>query len=899
MTTETSQLSDAKRALLEKRLRRDLPPARTRSPHITPRPPGTPAPLSFGQEQLWRAAQLAAGAPIDAEFITVAIRGPLDVAALERSFDEVVRRHDILRTTISTVDGRPTQVIHPPGTFALPVVDLRSLPHAERELEALRLATEEACRGFDLAQGPLLRATLVHKDDANHKLFLVLHHIAFDCFAAYTVFLPELAALYAAFAAGRPSPLPELPIQYADFALWQREQLRRTKLEDDLLYWRSQLSRSPALELPTDHPRPLTQTFRGAMQSAELPRQLTEGLEMLSRREGVTLFMTLVAAFQTLLHRYTGQDEIVIGTETGSRHQPEIKPLIGFFLHTLVLRTDLSGNPTIRELLRRVRQVSSEAYAHGDVPFGHLLAELSPKQDPGRHPLFQVMMRLGPRLAPLECGWTVSAVDVDPGASKFDLTLDLYDTAEGLIARLEYNTALFDASTMTRLLAHFRTVLEGMLADPEQRIRDLPLAAACETRPMGYRSAGLLPAREHDGASETPALLSSPSRHKAQTLVCQTACVAAPTSGDRARQNDTFGAPTLLVQQQLIAIWEDLLDVRPIGIRDDFFDLGGTSLLAVRVVERIEQVWGKKLALAALFAGPTIQQLAQALLEAGDDATGTRVPVVALQTGGSRQPFFFLHGHPNGTASYCFPLARALGPDQPFYALDPYRLDDLAVPPTLEEIAATHLEALRAIHPEGPYLLGGFCNGGNVAYEMARQLHAAGQAVDLLVLVDPMPLPQGYRLWYRVLRSAIRRGGDLMRLSPEQQVARFVRLRHLVRYLYSSLRGHGCDEVDFPVPGLTALLPADEALHHDYPALFDWTALAYRPSSVYPGKITFFWPADKPGHARWWRPVAEATAVEEHFLPGTQVTWRTDHLPALSECLRLCLDSAHAARTHQ
>jgi thioesterase domain-containing protein len=350
-------------------------------------------------------------------------------------------------------------------------------------------------------------------------------------------------------------------------------------------------------------------------------------------------------------------------------------------------------------------------------------------------------------------------------------------------------------------------------------------------------------------------------------------------------------APRTPVEDLLATIWADVLQVERVGVYDNFFELGGHSLLAVRVVQRMEQVWGKKLALATLFAGPTIAQLAQALLGAGDDERGARTSVRPLHTGGSRRPFFFLHGHYLGTASFCFRLARDLGPDQPFHAVDPYRLDDLTVPPTLEEIAAAHLEALRAIQPEGPYLLGGFCNGGLVAYEMARQLHAAGQTVELLVLMDPMPLPQHSQLLYRALRDVL----ALVRLSPAQQVAWFVRLRHLVQHLYNHLRGHGGGAEEVPVPALAALILTDQALHHDYPGLLHWSVLAYRPPSVYPGKVTFFWPADEPWHARWWRQVADATAVEEHLLPGTQNTWKTDHLPALSECLRLCLDNAHAA----
>jgi thioesterase domain-containing protein/aryl carrier-like protein len=354
-------------------------------------------------------------------------------------------------------------------------------------------------------------------------------------------------------------------------------------------------------------------------------------------------------------------------------------------------------------------------------------------------------------------------------------------------------------------------------------------------------------------------------------------------------------APRTPVEDLLATIWADVLQVERVGLYDNFFELGGHSLLAVRVVQRMEQVWGKKLALATLFAGPTIAQLAQALLEARDDESGVRTPVVPLRTGGSRRPFFFLHGHYLGTASYCFPLARALGPDQPFYALDPYRLDDLAAPPTLEEMAATHLEALRAIQPAGPYLLGGFCNGGLAAYEMARQLHAAGQTVDLLVLMDPMPLPQHSRLLYRALHGVL----ALVRLSPEQQVAWFVRLRHLVQHLYNHLRGRRGDAEDVD-PALAAFILTDEALHHDYPGLLHWSVLAYRPPSVYPGKVTFFWPADEPWHARWWRSVAEATTVEVHVIPRSKARRETGDLhglseQALAECLRLCLDKAHAA----
>jgi len=477
----TPDLSEARRALLEKYLRGDLAQRARAAGNITQRASGSPLPLSFGQQQVWLLAQLAPDSPVYNECVTIHLPGPLDGVALEQSFNEIIRRHEAWRTSFPIVDGQPIQMIHPPSTITLPVVDLRYLPETEREAEALRLATEDACILFDLAHGPLLRATLMRLGDAEHRLFLTLHQSIFDGVSLYRVFLPELRALYEAFSSGKPSPLPDLPIQYADFAVWQRRWPQGDTLADRLAYWKQQLAGAPAaLELPTDRPRPPVPIYLGAMRPFALSKCLTDALKALSRQEGVTLFMALLAAFSTLLYRYTSQDDLLIGTVTAGRQRSEIQGLMGYFLNTLVLRTDLSGNPTFRELLVQVREVTNSAFAHEDVPFEYLVKELHPGRNLGQNPLFQVMLTLEPSLPVLPSGWTLTQMDVETDTAKFDLYLELDDRPEGLIGRFEYSTDLFDAATIDRMVGHWQTLLEGIVADPDGHLSELPLLTETE-----------------------------------------------------------------------------------------------------------------------------------------------------------------------------------------------------------------------------------------------------------------------------------------------------------------------------------------------------------------------------------------------------------------------------------
>ena len=437
-------------------------------------------PASFAQQRLWFLDQLEPESPAYNIPAAYRLRGPLHVPALEQAISEIVRRHETLRTTFHAADGQPFQRVAPHRPLALPIVDLRGLPEEGNDARALQLATEEAHRPFDLAQGPLFRATLVQLAEEEHVLLLTMHHVISDGWSK-RVLNRELTALYGAFSTGNPSPLPELPIQYADFAVWQRQWLQGEVLEAQLSYWRQQLGGSPpVLELPTDRPRPAVQTYRGARQSFRLPKPLSDALKALSQREGVTLFMTLLAAFQILLHRHTDEEDLLVGSPIAGRNQVEVEGLIGFFVNTLVLRTDLSGNPTFRELLGRVREVALGAYAHQDLPFEQLVEALQPERRLSHTPLFQVFFNmLNLPDTPLALRGLASEVVSFPEAeSKFDLTLYVREQIEGLHCHLVYNADLFDQLRMVELLQQFQHLLGQVVANPQAHIGEYSLVTS-------------------------------------------------------------------------------------------------------------------------------------------------------------------------------------------------------------------------------------------------------------------------------------------------------------------------------------------------------------------------------------------------------------------------------------
>lgn len=453
---------------------------------IPKRQPSERRPLSFAQERLWFLDQLDPNLPAYNLFGAFSIEGQLDIIALEKSINEIVQRHEVLRTTFVMENGQPVQRIAPTLPWQLTQIDLSHFSESKRKEEVPRLARQEAHKPFALDKEPLLRTTLLYLDAQNQVIFCTMHHIISDGWSM-GVFVRELTALYEAFSAGKPSSLPELEIQYADFAVWQRQWLQGEVLEEQVSYWKKQLADAPPiLELPTDRVRPAVQTFNGATYHFALPPALAQALKALSQQEDTTLFMTLLAAFKVLLYRYTAQEDILVGSPIANRNRAEIEGLIGFFVNTLVLRTSLTPQLTFRDLLAQVRQVTLDAYAHQDLPFEKLVEALQPERSLSHQPLFQVMFALQnapmPVLRPAGLRWRL--LDVAPKTAKFDLMLSMQESEEGLTGHFEYNTDLFDAESMARMLTHFQTVLNAIVATPDRCMRDFSLVTEAERRQL-------------------------------------------------------------------------------------------------------------------------------------------------------------------------------------------------------------------------------------------------------------------------------------------------------------------------------------------------------------------------------------------------------------------------------
>ena len=1200
-------------------------------------------PLSFAQQRLWFLDQLDPGTSA----YTIAARrrfhGPLDVAALADAFTGLVRRHESLRTTFPSQNGEPVQRISDPAPVTLDIIDLQRVPQGERAAAALRIAQEKVRRPFDLANGPLFRPVLIALGLEEHDLIVMVHHIVADGWSL-GILARELTTLYEAGRARRPASLPELPIQYADYALWQRQWLAREQLERQRRYWRERLGgQLAALELPTDHPRSRRPTVAGAGHEFALPRPLADRLRVLSRNQQATLFMTLLAAFKVLVTRYSGQEDVLVGTPVANRNRIELESVIGFFANTLILRTSLTGDPTFRELLARVREACLGAYAHPDMPFEKLVEELQPERILGQNPLFQVSFAL-------QDGAASGDFEFITVASPFDLTLFVREGRDGMLsATIQYKRDLFEPGTIARLAGHYRMLLEGVAADPSQRLSALPLLTEAERRQVlvewnatkaafpesacvhelfeaqvartpeavavvfegksltygelnqranqlahhlrrhgvgpdravgiclkpsldlivglvGILKAGgaylpldptypqerlafmledaqavalvtrrelvaALPAvripiisldaephaiesrgnpahttaADHlvylmytSGSTGLPKAVAVPHRgvtrlvvntdyvtitaadvvaqasnasfdaatfevwgallNGAQLVVMPREIVLSPIelsaeleqhgitilflttalfnemvqeapsafrrlrtllfggesadprrveavlkdsapkrllhvygpteattfacwylvknvpagatsipigrplsntqvylldrhlnpvpigvpgelhiggpgvargylrrrestadkfvpnpfkaepemplykTGDLARylpdgnieflgrldrqvkirghriepgeieavlrQHPAVREAVVLVREdlpgdnclvaylvptqrpgvavgdlraflkerlpsymipahfvmldtlpltpngkvdrlkmspprderpeggtgyvgprnplqvQLLEIWEKFLDVRPIGIRDDFFELGGHSLLAVRMIHAVENEVGRRLPLSTLFAGATIEHLAQALLQKPTGTASARV--TEFHAGGSRLPFFFLHGDYDAGGLYCRNIVRVLDPEQPFYAVHPHGLDGRPVPLSIKDMAKDHLATVRSLQPRGPYRLGGHCNGGLVAFEMARQLQAQGERVDLLILMDT-PVEN---TWFGtgILYGFVERFGAMRGLTPQERVESFIRLRRRILKLQERAR---------------------------------------------------------------------------------------------------------------
>ena len=474
-------LSDAKRMVLQKYLRGELARG-VRMDRITKRPPETPAPLAVSQEQVVTREKLVPEIPpLYNESVTIYRFGSLDVDVLERSFTEVIRRHEIWRTTYATVNGSTVQVVHPaPDRIRLPLVDLRALPPEQRSAETARTISPAARRPFDMQHGPLLRASLVRFDEEEFRLYLIVHQSILDGVSVYQVLLSELAALYDAYAAGKPSPFPDLAIQFGDYAFWQRCYLQGENVEKQLAYWQKQLAGEiPVLAWPREGSRPPKQSFRGSIQPFTFPQSLTKSVKALSLQAGSTLFSILLATFAVLLHIYTKQEDLIIGTVSPvGRKRSEVQKLMGYFLNPVPLRFRLAPALTFQELLHHVQDVVSGALSHDDIAFEDLVKELQPRPDPSRNPFFTVAASLEPPLSDVGPQWSLTPMDIESGGARWDLYFVWDDRPTGMIGRVQYNPDLFESEAITSMILDFRRVLEKLIQNPGQRISSLCLDSA-------------------------------------------------------------------------------------------------------------------------------------------------------------------------------------------------------------------------------------------------------------------------------------------------------------------------------------------------------------------------------------------------------------------------------------
>lgn len=677
-------------------------------PIIARRQASNKFPLSSAQQVLWSLQQLEPDNPVYNLLVPIRLIGSLNLAALEQSLNAIILRHEILRTSLPSIDGQPVQVISSNITLNLPVVDLRELPEPEGEDQAQRLALDEVKQPFDLAGGPLWRFKLLHLAEEEYILLLTIHHIIFDG-KSLNIFYRELTALYQAFSTNQPSPLPKLSIQYADFACWEQQWLQSNELESQLAYWQKKLAgRVPPLELPVVKSRPSVHTSQGSRQSLVLPKNLTNQLKMLSLDEGATLFMTLLAGFKTLLYCYSRQEDILLASPVTGHNRSDTEPLIGYFNHILLMRTDLSGNPSFRELIGRVRQTALEAYKNKDVPIQKLVEQPNLARIPVSRGMFALHHITN---HPLELpGLTVSFPDIHNGTANFDLSVLMEEKEGTLTGVLEYKTALFETGTINQMLVHFQTLLESLVANPEQHLSDLPLFTKTKPRQLFKK-----PVEEE------------------------------------------FVAPRNQLELQLTKIWKNVLNVESISVKDSFLDLGGHSFLTINLLAQIEKVFGEQFKLAELFKLTTVEKQADWIKKNHSIRIEDK-----LDNPNFKQYLFFLGGFKD--------LKQYLAPEYPIYELYMYARVVTSLSEYIQALASRYVNEIRTVQPEGPYILGGVCFGGMVAYEIAQQLQEQGQKVAMLIFIDLEGREPIYRRIFRPILRFFHHWYNLLELNFSEKI---------------------------------------------------------------------------------------------------------------------------------
>lgn len=642
------------------------------------------------------------------------LEGEVSSAELEEAWQLIVARHPTLRTSIVPIDGAPVQAVEPAVPFHLRESDLRLLSEADAAAEAERIAAVEAHTPFDLAIAPLIRVTHVRLRERVSIVMMTAHHAVCDGWSV-GILAREMGEICAAQHAMRAPSLAELPLSYGEYSVWQRQWLSAAALTKERAFLANLLRGYRQFELPPDRPRPAVQAWDGDIVSILLDKDLTAGLESLARENACTLFMTTYAALLVLLHRSTGETDIALSTQVAGRDDVQLESLVGTFVNTIALRTDLSGDPTFADLLERARDTVTDAFEVRHVPTEMLVEIVKPKRDLSRNPLFSVNFVFQRSFVANATYGGFRLIDLPSrsAGAMYDLCFFMVERPEGWRASCEYNRGLFETRTVTELLERFNTLLRAVAADPHRPISELPILIESDRREPFEANRSEVGVFEPPGV---PPMLDAPSGN----LV----------------------APLTPTETTLKALVAELLEHDRFALEDDLFAAGLHSMLALRLVARIKQSFGIELPLRAFFDNPTCSALARRidlLLEA--QGASEPQPIATLNAEGPRTPFIYLHSDLFAGGLYCRRLAASLGPSQPIHMIAPHGTAGLGLPPTIEEMAQDYLERIRAVQPDGPYRLGGFCVSGLVAYELARLLLAEGHAVERVVLVNTSALP--------------------------------------------------------------------------------------------------------------------------------------------------------------
>jgi non-ribosomal peptide synthetase component F/thioesterase domain-containing protein len=677
---------------------------------------------SQSQKRFWFEEQLAPGNPALNVAVRWRLEGDVSHVHLAEAWRLLVARHEALRTAIHSDDGEPRQAIAQAVAPHVPIVDLTTLAEKDALDEADRISQIEARKPFDVSRAPLFRVTLVRVRERVALLLFTAHHLIADGWSV-GVLAREMGTICAALAAGRTSQLPPLEASYADYAEWEQDWLGDTAA---LAPQREILARRLAgfrrLELLSDKPRPARKSNRSEIASQLLERSLMEAVASLARRNDCTLFMTAFAALLVLLHRYSGEEDISVGTQVAGRDDLAFENLVGTFVNTIPLRTNVAGNPTFVELLERARETVTEALELRHVPLEQVIEIVNPKRDFSKNNLFSVNFIFQRSFVKNDTYGTFRLIDVPSRSAGpvYDLNFFMVERPEGWRLSCEYDSELFRSETVENMLGRFVVLLNHLVADQTQRISDVPLMSAEQRTKVMALGRGLRAAP--DQAAPRPQLFAGQAERTAHAV-------------------EVYRSVT---EAKVAATLSELLGRFGIDRDADIFSIGFHSLLALRFVSRVRQTFGVELQLRELFERPTIAAIAEhvdALLRP-DERSGDAAPILTLNEGGSRAALFFMHSDLFGGGIYCRRLAAAIGPEQPIHAVAPHGTAGLPLFETIEGMARDYLPRIRAVQPQGPYRLGGFCVSGLVAFEVARLLREQGEAVDRLVLVNASPMPR-------------------------------------------------------------------------------------------------------------------------------------------------------------